>query len=425
MSSAEGIEIITNKSAFKKHVRSFTYKNIDFIDLRLFLVECQKLFIKQTKQLLSEFPNMKSYVILEAKFKRTVSENNQQENKCDEKEHIETFYLQSKLQHITVTTKLETWFKTNVFDVLTTKVDELQENGSGWSLHEIIGLDVNYNKLLRFCGSSYIPTPSSIKIKQAVVNVKNEDNRCFQWAVLSALHPAKSHTDRLSNYERFKNELNFDGITFPMKLDDICLFEQLNPDISINVYILQKEYSVFEDRKVTVTVPVRLTDNEKRNHINLLMLFEQIEDKDNNDDDEPMHTFDIKEFLDELTTTHYVWIKNLSALIQRQVGKWRNKKYICNRCLHYFITEEKLQEHLLRCCSQNKTKITLPDDENRWVRFKNFKNKIEVPFIIYADIESLLMPITCVEDENENNAGFTKRLPKGGTHKHVPNTIGC
>lgn len=65
MSIANGIEIITKQSAFKKRVRSYSYKNKDYIDLRLFLGESQRVFIKQTKQLLSEFPNMKSYVILE------------------------------------------------------------------------------------------------------------------------------------------------------------------------------------------------------------------------------------------------------------------------------------------------------------------------------------------------------------------------
>ncbi|XP_055309888.1 uncharacterized protein LOC129573423, partial [Sitodiplosis mosellana] len=422
MSIASGIEIIAKQSAFKKRLRSYTYKNVDYIDLLAFLKECQRIFVQQTKRLLNEIPNMKSHLILEAKFKRLICEDGENEN--DDTEQISAFYLQSKQQDISLTTNLENWFKTNVFDVVTTKVEELQENGSGWALHEIIGLDVNYNKLVRFSGSSYLETPKSIRNKRAVINVKNYDNQCFKWAILSALHPAKNNTDRLSNYERFKNELKFDGIMFPVKLNDICLFEQLNPGISVNVYIMQREYSVFAERKVNVIVPVRLAQNVQKNHVNLLLLCEQLEDENDNDDDEPMYTIDIKEFLDELTCTHYVWIKNLSALIQGQIGKNNNKKYICDRCLHYFYSNQKLQEHIQQCCLQNETKITLPDVDHRWIRFKNYKNKIAVPFIIYADIESLLVPITYGRDSNEDGA-FKKRLPKGATHSHIPNSIGC
>lgn len=146
-----------------------------------------------------------------------------------------------------------------------------------------------------------------------------------------------------------------------MKINDICRFEELNPDISVNVYITQREYPVFEERKVNVIVPVHLTQSVKQNHVNLLLLCEQLEaenDIDDDDDDEPMPTFNIKEFLDELTCTHYIWIKNLGALIQGQIGKNTKKKYICNRCLHYFYSKRKLEDHLPRCCTQNETKIT-------------------------------------------------------------------
>lgn len=180
---------------------------------------------------------------------------------------------------------------------------------------------------------------------------------------------------------------------------------------------------------MNVTVPVRLTKNVKKNHVDLMLLFEMLDYDDHNnndnDDDEPMHTMDIKEFLDEQTRTHYVWMKNLNTLIQKQVvSKNTNKKYVCNRCLHYFYSEQKLREHIPQCCSQNETKITLPDAEHRWVRFKNYKNKIEIPFINYADIESLLVPImgnNCNGDSHD----FTKRQPKGATNNHVPNSIGC
>ena len=79
-------------------------------------------------------------------------------------------------------------------------------------------------------GSSYTDLPAKIKNKQCCINVQNNDNKYFVWAVLSALHPVdeKYHPDRVSKYEQYKNELKFDDISFPVKLDKINKFEKLN-----------------------------------------------------------------------------------------------------------------------------------------------------------------------------------------------------
>ena len=39
------------------------------------------------------------------------------------------------------------------------------------------------------------------------------------WSVLAALHPASHHPERISHYKAYINELNFDGIAFPVELD--------------------------------------------------------------------------------------------------------------------------------------------------------------------------------------------------------------
>ena len=45
------------------------------------------------------------------------------------------------------------------------------------------------------------------------------------WSILAALHPISTHPERLGNYEEFKEELNFEGIEFPVSLEDIEKFE--------------------------------------------------------------------------------------------------------------------------------------------------------------------------------------------------------
>ena len=88
---------------------------------------------------------------------------------------------------------------------------------------------------------------------------------------------------------------------------------------------------------------------------------------------------------------HYVWIKNLPALVSKQLSKHKNKKEICDRCLQYFQDKEKFLKHEQDCTNMNKTKVRLPVEEReKTIEFKNFVNKEKMPFVIYADFESYL-----------------------------------
>lgn len=44
--------------------------------------------------------------------------------------------------------------------------------------------------------------------------------------------------------------------------------------------------------------------------------------------------------------------------------------------------------------NQNVCAIKMPTEETKSVTFKNFKNTLKVPFVVYADFESILNPIT-------------------------------
>jgi len=84
-------------------------------------------------------------------------------------------------------------------------------------------------------GSSYTELPKDIHDTKAVVNIKNEDLECFKWCILAGLHPASNHAERLTNYQDYNGELNFDGIEFPVPIHQISKFEKQNRDISITV----------------------------------------------------------------------------------------------------------------------------------------------------------------------------------------------
>lgn len=218
---------------------------------------------------------------------------------------------------------------------------------------------------------SYLPLPPAIMRKQACVNVQNNDDACFAWAVVSALFPCARNTNRVSSYPHYSTVLNVKDIEFPIRREDIKKFEKLN-NISVNVYILDDKYKC---------VPNRLTKDKKDRHVNLLL----IQDREK---------------------SHYVWIKDLSRLVSKQLTTYSHKKFFCDRCLHYFYSDEKLRVHQQMCANLNECKISFPEEKT--IKFKNFKNKSKAPFIIYADFECLVQP----------------SLDRKKTHQHIPYSAG-
>ena len=87
-----------------------------------------------------------------------------------------------------------------------------------------------------------------------------------------------------------------------MSLKNIMKFERLN-DVSINVYSVEK------NEKDSSILPIRLTDNKKERHVNLLY----VQDPQDN------------------SIGHFAWIKNLSRLVSSQLSKKQHKKHICDR----------------------------------------------------------------------------------------------
>ena len=159
----------------------------------------------------------------------------------------------------------------------------------------------------------------------------------------------------------------------------IAKFERQN-DVSINLYILKKKRA----GKFEVS-PCHVTKDKKEKHVNLLFVQEHYVDEDNEEEEEEDGV--VPKF-------HYVWIKDLSRLTSKQLSSRCHKTFICDRCLHYFRTEEKLKTHEIDCTQGNKCKVKLPTEKEKILKFKNFKNNERVPFVVYADFECLLKPVT-------------------------------
>lgn len=264
----------------------------------------------------------------------------------------------------------------------------LQEKGSGWALQELLFLEINLAKYAPLQGSKYIKLPKEIGNKRAIINIQNDDSLCFVWSILAALYPVRNNPCSVSNYWKYFHTLNLTGIEFPISFSKIKLFESLNPDISINVFGLEMN----NNKRHVVVGPFYHTQNRKSKHINLLLL---------EDDEGKNH--------------HFCLIKCFSRLIARQISNKKSKKYICDGCLQFFSSENLLSKHMEIYC--NKCVTILPSPEHKILKYKNYEKQIQVPFVVYADFESLLVPYqTCEPDLKKS---FTT-----STHIHKPYSFG-
>ncbi|XP_050518973.1 uncharacterized protein LOC126893074 [Diabrotica virgifera virgifera] len=285
---------------------------------------------------------------------------------------------------ITISTELDEVFD-DFKEELMTQASEFQEKDSNWVLQEIMFLDVNINKYSSISASTYIRLPIPIVRKHAILNIENKDNKCFAWSIIAAIFPASGNPTKPESYPPYDTLLNFEGIDFPMKLKDIKKFENHN-NISVNVYGLESNF-VNNKRQYEIVGPLHFTSNRHPTHVNLLLI---TNDKQ----------------------SHYCLILDISRLVKSQKTKNCRKEYLCDGCLQFFDSEEKLHNHQNNDCSHIYTELpTTKPKINKFgemvpeniLKFINIQKMLPVPFVIYADFESLLKPIDHVEPCNGNS----------------------
>ena len=225
------------------------------------------------------------------------------------------------------------------------QIDKWTREGSGWVVSRVVCLYVNIAKYAPLTGSSYI------------INVKNDDQKCLMWALLSALHPVEHgrHPDRVSKYKPYENELDFTGIDFPTPLNQIPNVEHQN-NLAINVFGYSKQAGIH---------PLYLTKDHNREPINLLLITKVEDGKVN---------------------SHYCWIKNFNRLCSAE-NKHNGETFFCLRCISPHWTKQTLEDHLVYCrgvdaapCQAVFPQAT-EDGSPPTNQFKNIQHLMKAPLI--------------------------------------------
>ena len=281
---------------------------------------------------------------------------------------------------------------TDLYEIYEEMINEIEEEiqkveeaeGSGWIFVEIKDLTLHNTKWDPTNAGSYIDLPEILKKKQAIINLKNEDNKCFLWSVLRALNPKDTNPQRIDkDLKDIEDTLNMEGISYPVDFRGIDRFESQNPDISISVVGYNNKSEGVYPLKISYYSKYKIEEGRKHNIVLLL-----IKDGEN---------------------SHYCYVKNLSALFASQINNHKGSRNYCLNCFNGFNKPESLDKHKEYCSNYDCVKINMPPP-NTFLKFKNFLNSEKAPFSIYADFESIIKPMdNCDPDPNKS---YTKKYQK-------------
>ena len=76
----------------------------------------------------------------------------------------------------------------SISENLASTIEDFQQHGSGWVLDKLLALDLHLLEFDPLRSTSYIPLPTCIQNKKAVINIKNKDEKCFLWSVIGGLY---------------------------------------------------------------------------------------------------------------------------------------------------------------------------------------------------------------------------------------------
>ena len=211
--------------------------------------------------------------------------------------------------------------------------------GSDFEFDDVNLLYYNFNKINLNRGGSYIEPAKWIKDKKLIINPKNNDHKCFQYAVTLALNHDKidRNPQRISKIRSFIDQYNGKDIDFPATSKDWKKFEQNNESIALNIL-----YVPHNTGKIHIAYKSRRNLTREKQVI-LLMIT----------DGEKWHC---------------LVVKNLSGLL-RGVTPNHHGDFYCLNCFHLYSTKNKLEAHKTICENYDYCHVEMPTKDSNTIKY--------------------------------------------------------
>ena len=277
-----------------------------------------------------------------------------------------TAFFNGKAKTITKVDDLEPELNMSRQEILNT-IDKWVSEGSGWVIDRIDSHYLNVTLYKPLNGSSYIELPTDLRnTKKGLINIKNEDNECFRCCHIRHLNQQEKNPQRIKKEDKkMINELNYDGINFPLSQKHYNKVEKQN-SIRINVF----------GHENGQPFPIHISKETFEDQTNLLLI-----------------TKDEKKY--------YVLIKDFKAFMYNQ-SKHKERKHFCMYCPQCFSSERVLANHVNNCLTINGAQaINVPKQGENISKFNNFHKQLPVPFVIYADFEAITKIVQGCEQSEE------------------------
>jgi hypothetical protein len=110
--------------------------------------------------------------------------------------------------------------------------------------------------------------------------------------------------------------------------------------------------------------------------------------------------------------SHYLWIKNMSALVCNRT-KHNRKVFVCPHCVHPFSNVETFDRHFPDCAQHKRQRVILPDENENELCWKSVRKTELFPFVIYADFESYLSPVKAHDNVKSKTQVIDEHIPSG------------
>ena len=100
-------------------------------------------------------------------------------------------------------------------------------------------------------------------------------------------------------------------------------------------------------------------------------------------------------------------------MLSRQNSKHKQSQHFCTNCLQGFSTESTRDKHYDYCRNNEAVRIEIP--KNQVVEYCDGQYQFKVPFVMYADFESILEPIQGATNNPEisSTRGINNHIPSG------------
>ena len=116
------------------------------------------------------------------------------------------------------------------------------DEGSGWIVELIESQYINISTYRPLSGSSYVKLFVELKSsKKGLINIKNNDQKCFLWCHVRHINPVKIHPERITwEDKKLANNLDYDRVEFPVREKDFSKIETKN-NICSNVFCYENK----------------------------------------------------------------------------------------------------------------------------------------------------------------------------------------